>query len=134
MRRPPLILLGEDNPGDVFLVRSALGEAGIAFELRVLSDGEQIIRFFEDVEREAAPCPDLLILDLNLPKRSGLEILEGLRKSSKFQSVRVVIITSSDSGEDRQRVGRLGVSQYFLKRADLDEFMKLGPLVRAVLE
>jgi DNA-binding response OmpR family regulator len=134
MRQPPLIFLAEDNPADVFLVRTALGQEGLDYELQVLSDGEQVIRFFEDVEREAAPCPDLLILDLNLPKRSGLEILEGIRKSSISRDVRVVIMTSSDSGEDRQRVGRIGISHYFLKRADLDEFMKLGPVVRAVLE
>jgi CheY-like chemotaxis protein len=134
MRQPPLIFLAEDNPADVFLVRTALGQEGLDYELQVLSDGEQVIRFFEDVEREAAPCPDLLILDLNLPKRSGLEILEGIRKSSISRDLRVVIMTSSDSGEDRQRVGRIGISHYFLKRADLDEFMKLGPVVRAVLE
>jgi len=129
-----LIVLTEDNAADVFLVRSALEDAGLDFRLHVISDGEQALRFLQTVETDQSACPDVLLLDLNLPKMSGADILRSLRENNYCSASSVVVLTSSDSPQDRARVAQLGVEHYFLKTASLDEFMKLGSIVRQVLE
>ena len=134
MKNNPLIVLTEDNAADVFLVRSALEDAGLAFRLHVISDGEQALRFLQTVETDQSACPDVLLLDLNLPKMSGADILRSLRENNHCSASSVVVLTSSDSPQDRARVAQLGVEHYFLKTASLDEFMKLGSIVRQVLE
>lgn len=134
MKNNPLIVLTEDNAADVFLVRSALEDAGLDFRLHVISDGEQALRFLQTVEADEAACPDLLLLDLNLPKLSGADILRNLRENNHCSDSSVVVLTSSDSPQDRARVAQFGVEHYFLKTASLDEFMKLGSVVRQVLE
>ncbi len=133
MNPPPLIVVAEDNATDVFLVRSALEQESIDCQLHVVSDGEQAVRFLEEVEVNAAPCPDLLLLDVNLPRIGGWEILERLRKSTKCSSLPVVVMTSSNSPDDKERAKRLALAHCFIKRADLQEFMKLGAVVREVL-
>ena len=134
MKTQPLIVLTEDNAADVFLVRSALEDAGIDFRLHVLSDGEQALRFLETVESDESACPELLLLDLNLPKLSGTDILRSLRENNHCAGSSIIVLSSSDSPKDRARVAQLGVEHYFLKTASLDEFMKLGNVVRQVLE
>lgn len=126
------IIVVEDNEADVFLLRMALEEAGLPFELNVCSDGPDILRLLDDADTSAAPLPDLLLLDLNLPRCSGEKILQRLRQSSKCGSTPVIVITSSDSPQDRARAAALGAT-YFRKPADLDEFMKIADLVKEVL-
>ena len=133
MNSPLLIVLAEDNAADVFLVRAALAEEGLDFQLRVFSDGEKAVQFLEDIERGGAACPDLFLLDLNLPRLDGAEVLRRLRLVDGCANVPVIVMTSSDYRGDKERVGRLGVELYFLKTASLEEFMKLGPAVRGVL-
>jgi two-component system, chemotaxis family, response regulator Rcp1 len=133
MDRTPLIVLAEDNATDVFLVRSALEQESLDVRLQVVEDGEQALRFLEEVENAAAPCPDLLLLDVNLPRFSGWEVLERVRQSTKCASISVVVMSSSNSPQDRERAKRLEVAHCFLKRADLKEFMKLGGVVRGLL-
>jgi CheY-like chemotaxis protein len=127
------ILLAEDNAADVFLVRKALKKEDLDYQLEVFSDGEEVLRFLEMVEKEAAPCPALMLLDLNLPKRSGEEILESFRGTARCSSIPVIVLTSSDSPKDRERAASFGVAHYFRKPADLNEFMMLGPVIRKVL-
>jgi CheY-like chemotaxis protein len=134
MKNSLLIAIAEDNPADVFLVRSALEEEGFDFHLHVLSDGGQAVSFLNEVERAAVPCPDILLLDLNLPKCSGTEVLARLRESTRCCCTCVVVLSSSDSPQDREKVARLGVRHYFVKSGDLDEFMKLGGVVRQAWE
>ena len=131
--KPFHIVLAEDNAPDVFLVRTALEEADFDFQLHVFSDGEQVLRFLAQVDKQDAPCPDLLLLDLNLPKHNGDEILERLRQSTGCSGTPVVVLTSSDSPKDRKRAAELGAARYFRKPSDLDEFMKLGEVVKSVL-
>jgi len=131
---PLLIVLAEDNPADVFFVRSALTEEGLDFQLRVFSDGEMAVRFLDDVESGAAACPDLFLLDLNLPRLDGAEVLRRLRQVDVCSKVPVIVMTSSDYRGDRERVSQLGVELYFLKTASLEEFMQLGQAVRGVLD
>ncbi|HUA83845.1 MAG TPA: response regulator [Bryobacteraceae bacterium] len=129
------ILLIEDAEPDVFLVREALRQAGIACQLKVLDDGEKAVDFIDGLdENSATPCPNVVLLDLNLPKRSGDQILEHMRQSERCRDVPVVIVTSSDSPKDREQTSRLGATFYFRKPSRLDEFMKLGPLVGEILQ
>jgi DNA-binding response OmpR family regulator len=134
MKSAAQIILVEDNPADVFLVRYALEQQDFVFYLRVVSDGEQALGFLGEVERGVTPAPDIWLLDLNLPKYSGDQVIEKLRQSPLGSSAKVVVLTSSDSPKDRERVAQLGVAHYFLKPSDLDKFMKLGDVVRDAME
>jgi CheY-like chemotaxis protein len=132
---PYRVLLIEDAEPDALLVSEALERGGLNFDLEVLDDGEKAVEFVERVESDdSAACPDLIILDLNLPKMGGCQVLERVRKKSRFQNVPVVILTSSDSPRDRVRTASLGATGYFQKSSRLDDFMKLGPMIRGLLE
>lgn len=128
------IVLVEDAEPDVILVREALEQAGLDFELRVFDDGEQGVDFVENIERDASIArPHLFLLDLNLPKKSGGQILERVRQSPTCSEVPVVILTSSDSQKDKAQAANLRATGYFRKPSRLDDFMKLGPYVRDLL-
>jgi CheY-like chemotaxis protein len=128
---PPLsILLAEDNPGDVLLVREALKWEQIDHTLVVQADGERMLRYIESVEAGEVLCPDLILLDLNLPKKNGQTLLARLRQSPVCGLIPVVIVTSSDSPKDRVAVAQLGATKYFRKPTDFEEFMRLGALIR----
>ncbi len=128
------ILVVEDNKPDVFLVREALDARGIAYELHHVEDGDKAIDFIRQCDQqESAPCPDLLLLDMNLPKREGDEVLRETKRSRSCCEVPVIIFTSSDSPADRERVAALGATRYFRKPSDLDEFMVLGAIVQELL-
>lgn len=129
------ILIAEDNEADVFLVKAALEEAGFAFDLHVASDGEQVLRLVEGVDAngEGAWCPEIVILDLNLPRYSGEEILEKLHLSPRLRGVPVIVFTSSDSPKDRANIAKLGVTEYFRKPQHFEAFMELGKIVRRLL-
>ncbi len=133
-RTPVSILLVEDNVADVFFVREALRFEGIETELFVAPDGEKAVEFIESAEiSRDAPCPQIILLDLNLPRRSGAEVLLRINQSSRLAKVPVVIVTSSDAPSDRAEMARLGARRYFVKPRDLDEYLKLGVLVKDVL-
>lgn len=82
---------------------------------------------------ECVICPDLVLLDLNLPKKDGIEVLRHMRKSAACQNTRVLIVTSSDSTGDRESVKALGLDGYFRKPSVYAEFMKLGSMIRELL-
>jgi CheY-like chemotaxis protein len=135
MSRLKQILLIEDAEPDVFLVREALKEAGLDFELRILDDGEKAVEYFDRLDANAAdPSPDVVLLDLNLPKVSGDQVLERLRRSPRCTRLPVIVVTSSDTPADKMRAARLGATRYFRKPSALDQFMQLGRLVRDLLE
>jgi CheY-like chemotaxis protein len=127
--------VAEDSEPDVLLIREALTTAGIPSEnLQVASDGERAIRLFDELgTRESGDCPDLVLLDINLPKKKGREILRHIRKSARCASTKVLIVTSSNLERDREEMERLGADGYFLKPFDYAAFMELGPLVRKLL-
>lgn len=130
---PPLILLAEDNNADVYLVRISLRQHGIPNDLHVVKDGEEAIDFIKAAD-QGGPVPGLVLLDLNLPKRTGQEILEHLRNSKRWAEVPVIVMSSSDSPSDRAKAAKLGVGDYFRKPSRLDEFMRLGDVVKRVLQ
>jgi two-component system, chemotaxis family, response regulator Rcp1 len=133
-RKPASILLVEDNPGDAGLVREALEEHGVEGELTVLVDGEMAIQFIQDIDSQLLACPDLIIVDVNLPKKPGRDVLECIRRSTICREARVVILTSSDAHEDKQDAMRLGVTRYLRKPLRLSDFISLGAVFKAILE
>lgn len=128
------IILAEDNPADVGLVREALREHGIHCELRVISDGEEAVALIDRLDLDMKlPCPDLLLLDLHLPKQDGTEILRHLRSSERCSRMPVVVLTSSDSMRDREKAEYNAALHYFRKPSSLGQFMLLGKIVKEVI-
>lgn len=127
---PITILLAEDNPGDVYLVRLALKQSGLNFNLVEVSDGEQAIQYLNALGGdESAPAPSFVLLDLNLPRVNGKTVLEHLKSIPKCLGTRAIVLTSSEYPPDRADVDRLGADCYFHKPQDLEAFLKLGDLV-----
>jgi CheY-like chemotaxis protein len=128
------ILLAEDSPADVMLVRIALKEAGIPCTLDVLHDGEDAIRFIESLDADASsPLIDLLLLDLRLPKRDGEEILRRLRSTERNAQAPVIVMSASDAPSDHERVQRHAALQYFRKPSSLSDYLQLGIIVRDIV-
>jgi len=128
------ILLAEDNFGDVLLVKQALTEHRIPHELHVVKDGDEALEFLDGMgEAGKPPCPDVLLLDLNLPKVDGPQVLQAFRKHPACAETPVVVVTSSDAPADRKRAQALGATAYFKKPYDFSEFMRLGTVVKQVV-
>lgn len=126
------LLLAEDNPGDVFLVRRALDSASVPYDLLLARDGEEAISYITEADLGGRVI-DLLLIDLNLPKHDGTEVLSYVRKSKALGTVPIIVLTSSDSPRDRDRCMDLGANQYFQKPSDLERYMKLGGVVKDVM-
>jgi chemotaxis family two-component system response regulator Rcp1 len=121
------ILIVEDNRGDVLLVREALKESNLKFELTHIADGEQAFDYLQrrGVHRNA-DLPNLVLLDLNLPRRDGWEVLDEIRTMPDLRATPVVILSSSGNPEDRERAARTPNSLYIRKPSTLDEFLAVG--------
>ncbi len=124
------ILVIEDNRADALLVLYALEEHQVEGEVILLADGEVAQQYIGALET----CPDLVILDLNLPKRTGREVLEYLRENSKCHDAPVVILSSSDAQEDRDRVAGLQVQGCIRKPSRLADFRALGGVFKSMLD
>ena len=127
------VLLIEDNIADVYLIGEALKEERLDFELEIIQNGEDAVDALEHWNDDEGRRPDIVLLDLNLPRSDGKTVLKRLQELPDGVRVPVVVITSSDSPKDREDVARLGASLYFRKPSSLAEFMKLGSVVRAFL-
>jgi CheY-like chemotaxis protein len=128
------IVLAEDNPADVYLIRHALTTAGISFDLTVFEDGAEALRYLRhEDEHNQAPRPDLVLLDLNLPKRPGTDILAAIRSADDMSGVPVAILTSSSSPMDRAKTEQLNANCYIQKPLDLDDFLKIGNVIKDLL-
>lgn len=127
------ILLVEDNPADVLLVREALAEHGLHCDVNVMTDGEAAINFIQKIDRGETDCPELVILDLNLPRRSGHEVLQSMRASRRCSQTPVIILSSSAAPADRERSALFGSSLYFTKPSLIDEFLELGAVFKEIL-
>jgi CheY-like chemotaxis protein len=120
------ILLVEDNPGDIDLTREALEDAKVLNRLHVVEDGEQALDFvFRRGQFAEAPRPDLILLDLNLPKRDGREVLEEIRTDADMTEIPIVILTSSQADEDIVRAYRLHANCYIAKPVNFVQFLKI---------
>lgn len=132
--KPVTILLAEDDPGDQNLTRRALERARVRNEVRIVEDGEETLDYLfrrgQYADAAAAPRPHLLLLDLNMPKLDGRDVLREIRKTPEFRRLPVVVLTTSREEEDIVRSYDLGVNSYISKPLEIEAFFdvirKLG--------
>ena len=123
---PVEILLVEDSPGDVRLTREAFQDAKVPINFHVASDGTEAMAFLRREGKHANdPRPDLILLDLNLPKKDGREVLAEIKENPALKSIPVVILTTSSSEEDVLRSYLLHANCYITKPVDLHGFVKI---------
>lgn len=126
MARPVEILLVEDNPGDVELIANALRVGKISNRINVAEDGESALAFLRRQGNYAgAPCPDVVLLDLNLPRKDGREVLAEIKSDPALKQIPVIILTTSQSDEDIIRAYNLAANCYITKPVDLDQFTRV---------
>ena len=118
----------------MFFIFQALKAANIQADLHAVKDGEQAIGFFDAADRDdAEPRPDLVVLDINLPRIHGGEVLRHMRQSRRCANALVIAISTSDSPRDREEMTKLGANSYFRKPSEYAEFMKLGDVIQELL-
>ncbi len=120
------ILLVEDNPGDVRLTVEALKESKLLNNLNVVEDGIDAMEYLKkDGKYKNYPRPDLILLDLNLPKKDGREVLAEIKKDDKIKNIPVVILTTSQADEDIIKTYNLHANCYVNKPVDMEQFLKV---------
>jgi chemotaxis family two-component system response regulator Rcp1 len=120
------ILLVEDNPGDVRLTKEALKEGKVRNSLHTVMDGEEAMAFLrKEGKYSGAPRPDLILLDLNLPKKDGREVLAEIKDDDDLKSIPVVVLTTSQAEEDIARTYNLHANCYITKPVDLEQFLNV---------
>ena len=120
------VLLVEDDPGDILMTREAFQQHKIQNKLHVVTDGEQALQFLRQTgEYAKAPRPGLVLLDLNLPRRSGHEVLAELKEDPQLRVIPVVILTTSQAEEDILRSYELHANAYVTKPVDFDRFIEV---------
>ena len=118
-----MLLLVEDNPADVVLLREALKESPIPVEFCTVPDGTDALAFLQHEDRyREAPRPSLIVLDLNLPRKSGHEVLAQVKSDTTLKSIPVVVLTSSSEPEDIEQSYELGANAYVQKPLALEEY------------
>jgi CheY-like chemotaxis protein len=124
--RPIEILLVEDNPGDVRLTEEALRDAKVSNHMSVARDGVEALAFLRrEGEHAAAPTPDLILLDLNMPRKDGREVLAEIKEDVKLRRIPVVILTTSKDEADVLKTYDLHANCYVTKPVDLDAFIEV---------
>jgi CheY-like chemotaxis protein len=127
--KPAVILLAEDDKGDQELTRRALEEGKIRNDLRIVEDGEEALAYLfrrgKYKDPATSPRPDLLLLDLNLPRVDGREVLERVRADSKLRRMAVVVLTTSRQEEDILRSYELGCNSFITKPVAMDQFIRV---------
>ena len=121
------IVLIEDNPADVELTLNSLKKKNLSNRVKVLMDGEEALDYLFNVcgPSGSGDCPHLILLDLKLPKVSGLEVLERIRSDERTKMIPVVVLTSSEEEKDRIKSYKLGVNSYIVKPVEFDSFAKV---------
>lgn len=120
-----VLLYVEDEDAAVFLLETALKEVGIQLKLYRVSDGEQALAFLRGAGAyEKAPRPDLILLDLNLPRKNGLEVLSEMQNDSRLRDIVVIVFTSSALSSDRRKSLALGAREYITKPSSFDGFVQ----------
>jgi chemotaxis family two-component system response regulator Rcp1 len=118
----------------VYLIQRAIEGTNLPIDFHVLRDGQQAVQFFDQADADPGkPCPDIVILDINLPKKQGGDVLKHMRSRSRCAQAYVIVVSTSASKRDQELMKELGADGYFRKPAEFDEFMKLGDLVKGVL-
>lgn len=123
---PIEVLLVEDDPGDVVLTKEAFHDNKVKNTLSIVSDGEEAMRFLHrEGEYAGAPRPDLVLLDLNLPRKDGRQVLEEIKDDETLRTIPVVVLTTSEAEEDILRSYRLHANAYVTKPVDFDRFINV---------
>ena len=131
--QPAQILVMEDNPGDVHLLRLALDQQGEEYRMQLLRDGEEALHFIEQQRVTPSwPEPCVIILDLHLPRHDGKTVLQAIRKAPALAHVHVVALSSLPSPSDEAEVRRLGVRLCRAKPMELDEWIELAGEILAI--
>ena len=130
MSSPIEILLVEDNPGDVRLTQEALRDSKVANNLHTVGDGVEALRFLRrEGEYADSPRPDLMLLDLNLPRLGGREVLEQVKEDPDLRRIPVVVLTTSEAEDDVVRSYELHANAYVRKPVDFDQFTEVVRLI-----
>jgi len=121
------ILLAEDNPDDAFIFKMMFKRATLPHTLHAVEDGQQVIDWLSGTgvyaDREKYPRPDMVLLDLKMPEKTGFETLEWIRARQEFEELPVIILSSSDDQIDVKRAYQMGVTTYFVKSPQLQDVM-----------
>ena len=129
MKNPHAILLVEDNPADIKITERALRDSGIPVELLVVRDGQEAVDYLlrqgEHAKRDGWRSPDLILLDLNLPRLNGRQVLERIRARPELKAVPVIVLTTSRRQEDVQQLYAAGANTYIEKPQDFARFVEV---------
>lgn len=124
-----IMLLVEDDPNDILLIQRAFAKACLVNPLKVVRDGEQAINYLagtgDFADRSRYPLPSLILLDLKLPRKSGLEVLEWLRQQPMLKQTPVIVLTSSKESSDVSRAYELGANSYLIKPVGFEGLLEL---------
>jgi CheY-like chemotaxis protein len=133
-RVKPHVLVIEDNPADVDLLKLAMDNSGLDCDVTVIDDGGDALALTRHQGKHAAmPVPDLIILDLNLPKNDGIEILEAMRASPAFAQTAIAVLSSSSSPRERAKIEKYSISRFITKPPYLEEFLAIGNVIKDLL-
>jgi chemotaxis family two-component system response regulator Rcp1 len=125
-RRPFNILLVEDNPADIQLAKEAMKESSVPYSLHVVSDGKKAMSFVLREEKYAyAERPDIILLDLNLPEKKGLEVLKEIKGNLHLKHIPIIVLTTSDAEQDIESAYAFHANCYITKPIDFDKFSKV---------
>jgi CheY-like chemotaxis protein len=129
LNRTPIVLLADDDPADQELTRRAFDEGEIPVDLRVVDDGEQALDYlnrrgaYSDVS--VAPRPDLIVLDLNMPRIDGHQVIRAIRGDARFVRLPIVVMSTTTNIDDVNLTYALGCNTFIRKPSDLDDFMRV---------
>jgi chemotaxis family two-component system response regulator Rcp1 len=127
------VMIVEDNKADARLVRALVEETGLPTEITIVSDGEKAIQVMEDAAHGNGPAPDLVLLDINLPKKNGHEVLASIRDSECLANTFIAMCSGSNSSEDIRRCRNNGANAYLLKPMGLEEMDEVIERLRNIL-
>jgi CheY-like chemotaxis protein len=128
---PFRLMIVEDNPADVYLIERALEENSVAYTLEVFNDGDEALRW---IHHPSHHPPELIVLDLHMPRTGGAEVLRAIRSAPSLTDVPVMILSSSQSPADKNRVEILGFARYVHKPLMLEEFLsQVGGVMKELL-
>ena len=134
----PIVLIVDDSENDILLMRTVFGRAGFVQPLRFARDGEHAIAYLRGDgpyrDRKQYPLPTVVLLDLNMPRKNGFEVLEWIRQQPLLKRLRVYILSASSRSEDIERTYDLGANSYLVKPGNLDGLMQLAKCLFAWLK
>jgi CheY-like chemotaxis protein len=123
-----VILLADDNSDDVLIFQIALRRATLAYDTYVVRNGVQVVEYLKGTgiyaDRQRFPFPDVLVLDLKMPIKTGFEVLEWMRQNPESRRMQVLVLSSSDDGRDVRRAAELGATTYFVKSPRLQDVVE----------